>query len=49
MVTVDGRNNIMVNGSAQFKVYVDGRLSTVITRNPKTDVTQYACQSREEH
>lgn len=35
MVTVDGRNNIMVNGSAQFKVYVDGRLSTVITRNPK--------------
>lgn len=35
MVSVDGRNNITVNGSAQFKVYVDGRLSTVITRNPK--------------
>lgn len=34
MVTVDGRNNITVNGSAQFKVYVDGRLNTTITRNP---------------
>lgn len=34
MVTVDGRNNITVNGSSQFKVYVDGRLNTTITRNP---------------
>jgi len=34
MVTVDGRNNITVNGSGQFKVYVDGRLNTMITRNP---------------
>jgi len=34
MVTVDGRNNITVNGSAQFKVYVDGRLNNLITRNP---------------
>lgn len=34
MVTVDGKNNISVNGSKEFKVYVDGRLSTTITRNP---------------
>lgn len=34
MVTVDGKNNISVNGSREFKVYVDGRLSTTITRNP---------------
>lgn len=34
MVIVDGRNNITVNGSSQFKVYVDGRLNTTITRNP---------------
>lgn len=34
MVTVDGRGNITVNGSSQFKVYVDGRLNTTITRNP---------------
>lgn len=34
MVTVDGRNNIFVNGSSQFKVYVDGELNTSITRNP---------------
>lgn len=34
MVTVDGKNNIYVNGSSQFKVYVDGKLNTSITRNP---------------
>lgn len=34
MVTVDGRGNITVNGSSQFKVYVDGRLNNTITRNP---------------
>ncbi len=34
MVTVDGRGNITVNGSSQFKVYVDGRLNNSITRNP---------------
>ena len=34
MVTVDGKNNITVNGSREFKVYVDGRLNTMITRNP---------------
>lgn len=34
MVTVDGKNNISVNGSKQFKVYIDGRPSTMVTRNP---------------
>ena len=34
MVTVDGKSNISVNGSQQFLVYVDGRPSTMITRNP---------------
>lgn len=34
MVTVDGKNNITVNGSSQFLVYIDGRPSTMITRNP---------------
>ncbi|BCS84718.1 TonB-dependent receptor [Prevotella herbatica] len=34
MITVDGKNNISVNGSKQFKVYIDGRPSTMVTRNP---------------
>lgn len=34
MVTVDGKNNISVNGSKQFKVYIDGRPSNMVTRNP---------------
>mgnify|MGYP003583224011 FL=1 len=34
MVTVDGKNNISVNGSKQFKVYIDGRPSSMVTRNP---------------
>ena len=34
MVTVDGKNNISVNGSWQFLVYIDGRPSTMVTRNP---------------
>lgn len=34
MVTVDGKNNISVNGSKQFLVYIDGRPSTMVTRNP---------------
>lgn len=34
MVTVDGKSNISENGSQQFLVYVDGRPSTMITRNP---------------
>ena len=34
MVTVDGKNKISVNGSQQFLVYIDGRPSNMITRNP---------------
>ena len=49
MVTVDGRNNIMVNGSAQFKVLCGRKIEYCHHSQSKTDVTQYACQSREEH
>ncbi len=34
MVTVDGRDNITVNGSSQFLVYVDGRPNQMISRSP---------------
>jgi hypothetical protein len=34
MVTVDGKNKISVNGSQQFLVYIDGRPSKMISRNP---------------
>jgi len=34
LVTVDGKNNISVNGSQEFLVYIDGRPSTMVTRNP---------------
>ena len=30
MVTVDGKNNISVNGSKQFKVYIDGNVFLTI-------------------
>ncbi len=34
MVTVDAKNNISVNGSQEFLVYINGRPSSMITRNP---------------
>ena len=49
MVTVDGRNNIMVNGSAQFQGLCGRKIEYCHHSQSKTDVTQYACQSREEH
>ena len=34
MVTVDGQDNITVNGSSSFKVYVDGKPNQMISSNP---------------
>ncbi len=34
MVTVDAQDNISVNGSSSFKVYVDGRPNQMLTGNP---------------
>lgn len=33
LVTVDGQDNIMVNGSSSFKVYVDGKPSPMFSQN----------------
>ncbi|MBQ6577368.1 MAG: TonB-dependent receptor [Bacteroidales bacterium] len=34
MVTVDGQDNITVNGSSSFQVYVDGKPNQMISQNP---------------
>lgn len=34
MVTVDGQDNITVNGSSSFKVYVDGKPNQMFSSNP---------------
>lgn len=34
MVTVDGQDNITVNGSSNFKVYVDGKPNPMFSSNP---------------
>ncbi len=34
MVSVDGQDNITVNGSSDFKVYVDGKPNQMISSNP---------------
>lgn len=34
MVTVDGQDNITVNGSSSFKVYVDGKPNPMFSANP---------------
>lgn len=34
MVSVDGQDNITVNGSSSFQVYVDGKLNPMISNNP---------------
>ena len=34
MVTVDGQDNITVNGSGNFKVYVDGKPNQMLSSNP---------------
>ena len=35
MVSVDGQDNIKVNGSSSFKVYVNGKPNNMMTNNPK--------------
>ena len=35
MVTVDGEDNIQVNGSSSFKVYVNNEPNTLMSNNPK--------------
>lgn len=35
LVTVDGGDNIKINGSGSFKVYMNGRPSNMISANPK--------------
>ena len=35
MVTVDGEDNIQVNGSSSFKVYVNNKPNQMMTNNPK--------------
>lgn len=35
MVTVDGQDNIQVNGSSSFKVYVNGKPNNMMSKNPK--------------
>lgn len=35
MVTVDGEDNIQVNGSSSFKVYVNSKPNNLMTNNPK--------------
>ena len=35
LVTVDGEDNITVNGSSSFKVYVNGQPNNMMSKNPK--------------
>lgn len=35
MVTVDGQDNIKVNGSTSFKIYVNGKPNNMMSNNPK--------------
>lgn len=35
LVTVDGQDNIKVNGSSNFKVYVNGKPNNMMSKNPK--------------
>jgi len=35
LVTVDGEDNIQIKGSSSFKIYLNGKPSNMITKNPK--------------
>ena len=37
LVTVDGEDNIQVNGSSSFKVYVNGKPNNMMSNNPTED------------
>lgn len=35
MITVDGEDNIQLKGSASYKIYINGKPSTMVSSNPK--------------
>lgn len=41
MVTVDGEDNIQVNGSSSFKVYVNGKPNQMMSSDPSTILKNY--------
>lgn len=41
MVTVDGEDNIKVNGKSDFKVYVNGKPNQMMSQNPSTILKNY--------
>lgn len=41
MVTVDGEDNIKVNGSSSFKVYVNGKPNQMMSKNPSEVLKNY--------
>lgn len=45
MVTVDGEDNIQVNGSSSFKVYVNGKPNNMMTSNPSDILKNYPASS----
>lgn len=45
MVTVDGEDNIKVNGNSSFKVYVDGKPSSMMSANPSMIFKAYPASS----
>ena len=45
MVTVDGEDNIKVNGSSSFKVYVDGKPNSMMSANPSMIFKAYPASS----
>lgn len=45
MVTVDGEDNITVNGSSSFKIYVNGKPNNMMSNNPKQVLRGYPASS----
>lgn len=45
MVTVDGDDNIKVNGSTGFKVYVNGKPNSMMSKNPKDVLKNFPANS----
>lgn len=45
MVTVDGADNIMINGSSNFQVYIDGKPNLLFSGNPSQILTAMPASS----
>ncbi|MCM1369097.1 MAG: TonB-dependent receptor [Candidatus Amulumruptor caecigallinarius] len=45
MVTVDGRDNIMVKGNSNFRIYVNGKEEPMLTANAKTILKSMPAES----